>query len=104
MARDDVETFVYLLHDDNDAPLYVGVTDSPTRRFRQHAKTKPWWPLVARRTLVKFSDRASALLWESALIEALFPQFNRTGEMHRQRLEDLRSGIDIIAARLGMPA
>lgn len=78
---------VYMLYDETSdtLPCYVGVTDNLPRRWKQHARTKRWWPEVKGFEVRAFPDRASALAHEAALIEASEPTHNRTGPAYHHR-------------------
>jgi predicted GIY-YIG superfamily endonuclease len=69
-------TALYRLYDTDGTPLYIGVTDNPDRRFKQHRDTKPWWPQVARKTIEWHPSRAVALAEEAAAIKAETPVHN----------------------------
>ncbi|MFG2334281.1 GIY-YIG nuclease family protein [Streptomyces sp. NPDC048604] len=43
-------TCLYRSFDEIGDLLYVGISNAPKQRWKQHAADKPWWPLVAART------------------------------------------------------
>lgn len=43
---------VYRLFDEAGELLYVGSSNNPERRWKQHASDKPWWPEVARKEAI----------------------------------------------------
>lgn len=53
-------TALYRLYDANGVLLYIGISGDPKRRFRQHARTKHWWPEVVRKEEVWFDTRREA--------------------------------------------
>ena len=40
--------YIYRLYASNDQLLYVGITNDPNRRFRDHSNTARWYSLVVR--------------------------------------------------------
>lgn len=75
----DERTAVYRLHDEDAQLLYVGVTNDPKVRFRQHARDKPWWPRVSTREIEWFVTREEALRVESETISRELPRYNDAG-------------------------
>jgi predicted GIY-YIG superfamily endonuclease len=67
---------LYRLYDANGGLLYVGVTDNLKVRLATHAKAKPWWPSVVRKTVAWHVTRTSALTAEAAAIRAEVPLHN----------------------------
>ena len=56
----DGEHTVYRLYDAEGVLLYVGVTNSLSKRWSQHEKTKPWFGEVAVITRSLYPDKRSA--------------------------------------------
>lgn len=75
-AQSPQRAWLYCLRDTGNRAVYVGITDTPLRRLRQHSSQKPWWRLVDRVGLWQFEDRASALAAEATLIHYFRPPFN----------------------------
>lgn len=71
-----VRTALYRLYDRDGELLYVGITDSPKRRFKDHADDKCWWPDVTARTVDWLPTRAHALAAEAQAIRTESPRFN----------------------------
>lgn len=69
-------TALYRLHGADGTLLYIGVSDNPERRFKQHRDSKPWWPQVARKTIEWHPSRRIALAEEAAAIKAEAPAYN----------------------------
>lgn len=69
-------TALYHLYDADGTPLYIGISNDPERRFKQHRDTKPWWPQVARKTIEWHPSRDCALAKEAAAIKAETPTYN----------------------------
>ncbi|WP_329368794.1 GIY-YIG nuclease family protein [Streptomyces sp. NBC_00669] len=77
--RKSERTALYRLHDEDAQLLYVGVTNDPKARFRQHARDKPWWPRVSTREIEWFDTREEALRVESQAIIRELPRHNDAG-------------------------
>ncbi|WP_371646451.1 GIY-YIG nuclease family protein [Streptomyces mirabilis] len=69
-------TALYRLYDAGGDLLYIGITDCPERRFKQHRNTKPWWPKVSRKTTEWHPTRRRALAEEAAAVVAETPVYN----------------------------
>lgn len=69
-------TALYRLYNSAETLLYIGVTDNPDRRFKQHRDSKPWWPQVTRKTIEWHPSRGRALTAEAAAITAETPAYN----------------------------
>ena len=55
---------------------YIGVTNSPSRRMREHRGGSDWWPEASTIRLRRYPDRASVLEAERTMIKAKRPRFN----------------------------
>lgn len=71
-----IPTALYRLRDQEGWLLYVGITDNPERRWKDHAKDKPWWPEVADRSIDWLPSRAHAIAAEAAAIRTERPRHN----------------------------
>lgn len=69
-------TAVYRLYDAQGTLLYVGMTKDPDARWANHARKKPWWMHVARKSLEWHSTRQGAALAEAAAIASEYPIWN----------------------------
>lgn len=67
---------VYRFYASDDTLLYVGVTQRFGTRWSNHAKQKPWWPQVARQTVVWYDTRTEALRVETDSIKMEKPMHN----------------------------
>lgn len=72
-------TAVYRLYDATDQLLYVGIGPDPEARWYVHAREKPWWPDVARKSVVWHDSRSAALAEETQSIETEGPRHNIRG-------------------------
>jgi predicted GIY-YIG superfamily endonuclease len=72
----DTPTALYRLRDKSDTLLYVGISDSPTRRWVEHAADKPWWSDVSDLSMEWFEDRPTALAAEARAIRTEKPLHN----------------------------
>ncbi|MEC3995233.1 GIY-YIG nuclease family protein [Actinacidiphila sp. DG2A-62] len=73
---EDQPTAVYRLYGADGTLLYIGLTNSPETRWKYHALTKEWWPLVARKTVDWRPNRLDAERTEAAAIQAEGPRHN----------------------------
>ncbi len=70
---------LYLLYDEHDTLLYVGITNDVTKRMNHHRRHKSWWPHVARTELQQYRSRSAALYFEACLIHSHQPVYNIHG-------------------------
>lgn len=72
------ETAIYRFFDDAGRLLYIGITYDIAARFRQHAASKLWWPMVnlSRTTVEWLADRETAEREELSAIGLERPRFN----------------------------
>jgi hypothetical protein len=68
--------FLYRLWDSARRLLYVGVTNSPRDRIKEHKAEKPWWYMVDDVTTETFSTREDALRAERVALATESPIFN----------------------------
>lgn len=71
-----IPTALYRLRDKAGELLYVGITDNPERRWKDHEKDKAWWPQVAARSVEWLPTRDLALSAEAKTIRAERPRHN----------------------------
>jgi hypothetical protein len=74
----DAKHVLYRFYDVSGALLYVGITAKPIRRFRDHQKTKGWWPEVSRIDPENFSSRIELIYAERRAIVHEKPLYNIT--------------------------
>jgi len=71
------ETALYIAWGADDEPLYIGTTNGPRQRWRQHAKDKAWWPDVEYLDYRWFATKSEAERAEQLLISQYCPIYNR---------------------------
>lgn len=98
-------TALYRWYDDQDAPIYYGITGSMAARQTTHAKQSAWGEFASSSTVERFPTRDEALEAERDAIKKDRPIFNRqhndTPEA-RARLEAYlleRGRLDLLEAR-----
>lgn len=69
-------TALYRLYDADGDLLYIGIGFNPVARYREHRKTKRWWPQVARREVTWYETRTAADMAEREAILAEDPRYN----------------------------
>jgi len=67
---------LYRFYDRSDHLLYVGITNNPAARFKQHEHGKDWWDQVASITLEQHASRQALMDAERAAIIAERPTHN----------------------------
>lgn len=67
---------LYRFYDANSVLLYIGITNNPPARFRQHRGAKSWWDAVANIKLETCGSRDALLAAERAAIKAEKPKYN----------------------------
>lgn len=72
----DIRTALYRLFNADDRLLYVGISNDPKVRWRQHHADKAWAPDVAMRVIEWHDSRSAALLAELKAIRAERPMHN----------------------------
>jgi hypothetical protein len=69
---------LYRVFGEADLLLYVGISNSFGRRWREHAKKQPWWGEMRRLTVdCWYPSRAEAEEAETAAIKADTPKYNK---------------------------
>ena len=74
------ELALYRFYNDGGQLLYVGITNDPPRRMKQHTDTKTWWSQVRGMTVDWYPDRASVLAAEKRAINVENPLHNIQGK------------------------
>lgn len=70
------DTALYRLFDAGDRLLYVGISVRPAVRWEEHALSRPWWHLVARKDVEWLASRSVAADAEREAIRVERPLFN----------------------------
>ena len=92
-------TAVYRLYDAEDALLYVGVSRRVGTRWEQHARRKPWWPLVHHQAVIWYDTREDALLAEARAILSECSAYNKTGVPSALRTSVPRPTVPALPSR-----
>lgn len=71
-------TALYRLFDAQGVLLYVGIAFDPEARWKDHVR-KPWWPLVATKTVEWHETRLLALDAEADIVVSERPLYNVLG-------------------------
>ena len=74
-------TALYRFYDDQGELLYVGITNDPWRRWRQHVLAKPWYPQVKHQAVTWYGSEPQARKAETRAIRAERPKFNIAGAL-----------------------
>ncbi len=67
---------VYMFFNQEDQIIYIGVSQNPYQREREHKKTSAWFEHVARMEIQWCTTREKALKIEKARIRHYRPRFN----------------------------
>lgn len=71
-------THIYRLYDAHGQLLYVGLSNRPNERVRQHMRRQPWGSEIATGTFERFECRADAQAEERRAIGSENPMHNIT--------------------------
>ena len=74
-AKSDTHV-LYRFYDAEGALLYIGITNNPPARFRQHRGAKSWWDAVANIKLETFDSRRALEVAERGAIKSEKPKYN----------------------------
>ncbi|MFD7922504.1 hypothetical protein ACFV3R_25170 [Streptomyces sp. NPDC059740] len=77
-------TGLYRLFAEDGQLLYLGIAVRPKVRWKQHALDKPWWHLVASKTVEWHDNRASALAAEEAATATEKPLYDMSWRRSRR--------------------
>lgn len=67
---------LYRFFDEDGTLLYIGITNNVWNRFKGHAKSQPWWELVATATFEHYGHRDALERAESLAIHQECPKYN----------------------------
>ena len=93
MTLDDSCEYLYRFYDKRGRLLYVGITNSPPSRFRQHGRDKEWWQEVSDIKIEPHPSREEVLAAESEAIRTEAPYYNT--------VHDCQSPEDLLAFKFG---
>lgn len=79
VCEGEERTALYRFYDASEKLLYVGITNDPWRRWRQHVQEKPWYPQVKHQAVTWYDGRIAAEKAERVAIRCEHPQFNIAG-------------------------
>ncbi|MEU0818899.1 GIY-YIG nuclease family protein [Streptomyces mirabilis] len=103
-------TALYRLYDAAGRLLYVGITDNPERRWRQHARDKAWWSDVEDRSCEWFDTRGQAERHEREVVQNESPLHNellrapiRLPELGGSQAGDIPAPLDGLTCLLEGP-
>jgi predicted GIY-YIG superfamily endonuclease len=76
---------LYRFYDPHEALLYVGISNDPRRRWKEHAQEKSWYPRVRHQALTWYDSEPEARRAETRAIRRERPQFNVAGAIRPER-------------------
>lgn len=79
ISTSEQRTALYRFYDAGENLLYVGITNDPWRRWRQHVQEKSWYPQVKHQAVTWYESRIRAEVAESVAIRCERPRFNIAG-------------------------
>ena len=76
MIETKITHALYRFFDEGDELLYVGITNNPSARFKQHGADKDWWHEVVTIRMQRYPSRAAVLIAEKRAIIEEKPRYN----------------------------
>lgn len=76
---------LYRFYDATESLLYVGISNDPRRRWKEHARDKAWYPQVRHQALTWYENEPLARRAEDAAIRQERPHFNIAGAVRPAR-------------------
>lgn len=70
---------LYRFYDADEGLLYVGFSNEPWRRRKEHSVTQPWYPRVRHQSITWYDSEDAARRAETIAIRTERPQFNIAG-------------------------
>ncbi|MFD1277406.1 hypothetical protein [Streptomyces kaempferi] len=94
MPETPERTALYRFFDPDGTLLYVGITNSPSARFSQHARDAAltWWPAAASSETSWYTNRLEAALAEVRAIREEKPLHNKRHALDATRVSDRPRG------------
>ncbi len=84
---------LYRFYDAREELLYVGISNEPWRRRKQHSVTQPWYPLVRFQTIEWLDGEAAASRAERSAIRRERPLYNIAGAIEPPPVPRRRLGL-----------
>jgi hypothetical protein len=75
---------LYRFYDGTEKLLYVGISNEPWRRRREHAYSQPWWPQVRHQAVTWYDAEWQAREAETRAIKGELPRFNKAGAVRAE--------------------
>lgn len=97
---------LYRFYDRRERLLYVGISNDPWRRWREHVRTQPWYPSVQHQAVTWYESEDLARAAETAAIHDERPRFNIAGAVrpvrsgHRREVAEKSCTAWLITAAL----
>lgn len=79
ISASERRTALYRFYDERENLLYVGITNDPWRRWRDHVQQKPWYPQVKHQATTWYGTEQEARRAEDRAIRTERPRFNIAG-------------------------
>src|SRR5260370_1126197 len=87
ISASEQRTALYRFYDATENLLYVGITNDPWRRWRQHVQEKSWYPQVKHQAVTWYDSRIAAEVAEHVAIRCERPRFNVAGAVRPVAVE-----------------
>lgn len=100
--RSGPATALYWIYDADGMLIYVGISNDPDQRFKEHGQNSTWWPLAARRNVEWFETREDAAATEAWAIKRYDPYFNRTYALKPEGNPAYDAGIKELCRKLSI--
>lgn len=79
VTKHDVKTALYRYYDDQWDLLYVGISNEPWRRYKEHERKKAWFPHMNHMTVTWYESEPAARRAETRAIMDEHPRLNIAG-------------------------
>lgn len=93
-------TALYRFYDAHENLLYVGISNDPWRRWREHVYEKSWYPQVKHQSVTWYDTEDQARATETRAIRRERPRFNIAGAIRPPEAR-VNVSIDVIARACG---
>lgn len=103
ISASETRTALYRFYDARENVLYIGITNDPWRRWRDHVQAKPWYPQVKHQSVTWYDTERQARKAETRAIRTERPRFNIAGAVRPPEASlKLRFGVVIQACLIWM--